>query len=86
MFDANKEAIGPMVPSSTHHFESFTVTTVTEYLCQKWPRICSVCRNHNSVLSSFMNYHRFCNKSNTTGATSGTATAYPSEAPAIIFG
>jgi len=40
-------------------FESFTVATmtwftVTEYLCQKWPRKCSVCRNHNPVLSSFM--------------------------------
>jgi len=32
-----------------------TVTTltwlaVTEYLCHNWPRICSVCRNHNLVL------------------------------------
>jgi hypothetical protein len=27
-------------------------------LCQKWPRICSVCRNHNPVLSSFMTCHR----------------------------
>jgi len=42
---------------------------------------CSVCHNHNPVLSSFMTYHRVCNKSNTTGATCGSGTAYPSEAP-----
>ena len=28
-------------------------------------------------------YHRVCNKSNTTGATSGAETAYPSEAPKL---
>ena len=45
-----------------HHLERFTVATmtwltVTEYLCHKWPHICSVCRNQNPVLSSFMTYH-----------------------------
>ena len=30
--------------------------TITEYLCHKWPRICSVCRNDNPLLSSFMTY------------------------------
>ena len=35
-------------------------------LCHKWSRICSSCRNHNSVLSSFITYYRVCNKSNTT--------------------
>jgi hypothetical protein len=30
--------------------------TLTEYICHKWPRICSVCRNHNPVLSSFLTY------------------------------
>jgi hypothetical protein len=46
----------------------------------KWPRICSVCRNHNPFLSSFMTYHRVCNKSNTTAATSlaGTPEFTPS--------
>ena len=34
-----------------------TWLTVTEYL---WPQICSVCRNHNLVLSPFMIYHRAC--------------------------
>jgi hypothetical protein len=41
-----------------HHFESFTVATTTwltvmEYLCHKWPRICSTCREHFPVLSSY---------------------------------
>jgi hypothetical protein len=31
--------------------------------------MCSVCRNHNPVLSSFMSYHRVYNKSNTAGST-----------------
>jgi hypothetical protein len=32
---------------------------VTEYLCHKWPQICSVCRNHNSILYQLMTYNRF---------------------------
>ena len=36
------------------------------------------------VLSSFVAYHRFCDSSNTTGATSGTETAYPSGAPLVF--
>jgi hypothetical protein len=39
---------------------AMTCLTVTEYLCQKLPRICSVCRNHNPVRSSFMDYDRIC--------------------------
>jgi hypothetical protein len=44
-----------------HHFESFTVATTTwlivlGYLCHKWLRICSTCRKHFPVLSSFMTY------------------------------
>ena len=31
-------------------------------------------------------YHRVCNKSNTTGATSGAETAYPSGAPEFTSG
>jgi len=30
-----------------------------------------------------MTYHRVCIKSNTTGATCGTGTAYPSRAPEL---
>ena len=33
--------------------------TVTEYMCHKWPRICSTCRKHFPVLSSFMTYNGF---------------------------
>jgi hypothetical protein len=50
-------------------------------LCHTWPRICSVCRNHNQVISSCMTYHRVCNKSNTTGSTCGAGTVYLSGAP-----
>ena len=38
------------------------------------------CRKHLPVLSSFMTYHRVCNKINTSGA----GTAYPSGAPEFI--
>ena len=55
-----------------------TWLTVIEYLCQRWPRICSICRKHFPVLSSFMIYHRVCN---TTGVTRGAETNYPSGAP-----
>ena len=41
-------------------------------------RICSTCRKHFPILSSFMTHHRVCNYSNTTGATSGADTAYNS--------
>ena len=36
-----------------------TWLTVMEYLCHKWPRICSTCRKHFPVRSSCMTYHRF---------------------------
>ena len=36
-----------------------TWLTVMEYLCHKLPRICSTCRKHFPVLSSFMTYYRF---------------------------
>jgi hypothetical protein len=63
----------------SHHFKRFTVTpitwlTATDYLCYKWPRICSTCRIHNPVLSTFMTYHRVSSKRNTTGATCETET------------
>jgi len=37
-------------------------------------------RNHNPIISSFMTYHRVCNKSNTMGATCGAGTPDPSGA------
>ena len=38
-------------------------------VCHKWPWRCSVCSNHRPVISSFVTYHRVCNKSNTMGTT-----------------
>jgi hypothetical protein len=57
---------GLLLVSWNYHFESFTVAIMTrliamEYLRHKWPRICSTCRKHFPVLSSFMTYHRVCN-------------------------
>ena len=63
---------------TTFKFATMTCLTVTEHLCHKLPRISSVCRYHNPVLSSFMTYHRLCSKSYTMGAACGTGTAYPS--------
>jgi hypothetical protein len=60
--------------------------TVTECLFKKWPWIYSVCRNHNSVLSLFKTYHRFCNKSSTTDTTCGEGTGCPSGAPEFTSG
>jgi hypothetical protein len=45
--------------------------TATEYLCHKWPRICSTCRKHFSVISAFIFCHRLCNKNNAAGVISG---------------
>jgi hypothetical protein len=50
---------GFLLVNWSHHFESFTVATTTwltimEYMCHKWPRICSTCRKHLPVLSSLM--------------------------------
>ena len=60
-----------------------TWLTAMEYLF-KWPRICSTCRNRFSVLSLFTTYYRVCKYINTTGATSGAGTTYPSGAPEFI--
>jgi hypothetical protein len=35
-----------------------TWMTAMEYMCHRWPRICSTCRKHFPILSSFMTYHR----------------------------
>ena len=54
---------------------------------KRWPRICFNCRRHNAVLvSTFKSSYQICNKSNTTGASSFTRTAYPSSAPEFIPG
>ena len=40
----------------------------------------------DGVLSSFTTYYRVCNYINTTGATSGAGTDYPSGAPEFTHG
>jgi hypothetical protein len=40
-------------------FATMTWLTVMEYLCHKWLWICSTCRKHFPVLSSFSTYYRF---------------------------
>jgi hypothetical protein len=52
--------------SWSHHFGNFTAAsmtwlTVTEYFCHKWPRICSTCHKHFSVLCTFITYYRIRN-------------------------
>ena len=63
-----------------------TWLSTTEYLCQKWPRICSTCRKHFPVPSSFMTYHLVCNYIKMTAVTIGAGTAYPLKAPELIPG
>jgi hypothetical protein len=55
-----------------------------------WLTVQNIC-NHNLILSRFMTYHRFYDKSNTIGVTSGAGIASPSGALEItsvfvIFG
>jgi hypothetical protein len=59
---------------------TITWFTATEYLCNKWPWICTVCRNHNPVLSSFMTYLSYYQVCSTTGAICSARTAYHSGA------
>ena len=55
-------------------------------MCHKWPRICSTCRQHFSILSSFMTYHRVITRLTRRVPTSRTGTAYPSGAPEFTPG
>jgi len=68
--------------SSLWKFYDRHADSVTEYLCYKWPRICSVC-NYTPVMYSFMTYHQIFNKNDMTDATSGAETVYSSEEPGI---
>jgi hypothetical protein len=69
-----------------HDWINFLFIIVNELLSHTWPRMCSTCRKHFPVFSSFMTYHRVCNWSNTTGGTSGEGTAYTSGAPVFTPG
>ena len=71
-----------MLLSWDHHFESFTVPTMTwltvaEYLSQMTTDMFHSSGAFFTVLSSFMSYHCLCT---TTVVISGTGTAYPSGA------
>ena len=46
----------------------------------------TTCHKHFPVISSCMTCHRVCNQINTTGATSGAGTVYPSGAHAFTPG
>ena len=49
-------------------------------------RFCSICCNHNHVLSSSFTYLRVNNKSNMSNATSGAVTDYHSGEPEFAPG
>jgi hypothetical protein len=51
-----------------------------------WPWVCSICRNHNPVLSLFITYYSVCNKSNTMCTTSVTGTVSSSWSSGISPG
>jgi hypothetical protein len=55
----------------------------TEYMCHTWPR--NIC-NHNIDISSFMNYHRICIRSNIMDATAVAEIANPSGATKFTVG
>lgn len=55
--------------------------TITEFLCHKWRRKCSILRNNQPVFSIFMIYYGVFIKCITTGDTSGAGIAYSSGAP-----
>jgi len=79
--EPNTNDVHPHFVELSFHRYLMTWLTAKEYRCHEWSLICFVCRNHNPVFFSFMTCHHVCNKSNTTGATCGTGTAYPSAAP-----
>ena len=59
MVTAIKEATEPRVPTELveviiWRVANMTWLTVMDYLCHKSPPICSVCRNHNPIISSFI--------------------------------
>ena len=75
---AYNEAYEPWVPITSKVWRSPPwLSQPLKNMCHKWRRICSVCRKHNPVFSSFMTYHFICQRSNTTGATNGARTDHP---------
>ena len=71
---------------TNNDLQNIAHTTKDRVTRHKYPRVCSTCCKHFPVLSSFMTYHRVCDKINTTGATSGAGIANPSGAPEFTPG
>ena len=69
---------------TNNDLQNIAHTTKDRVTRHKCPRVCSTCCKHFPVLSSLMTYHRVCNQINTTGATSGAETAYPSGIPDFL--
>ena len=57
--------LGVKLKSTLRKLKVTTMTWLTAmgYLFNKRPQICFVCRNHNTILYSFMTFYRVCNKS-----------------------
>ena len=70
----------PLVSSNSSCIvATMTWLTSTEYLCHRWPQLCSVCLSHNPVLlSTSMTYYLMFNQSKAIRATRGAGPAYPS--------
>jgi hypothetical protein len=89
---ANKEDTEPRLPSGEVEVITSNVSQSSSstriFLSEMTTEMFSTCHKHFPILSSLMTYHRFriCHQSNTTGATGGTGTAYPSEAPKFTPG
>ena len=56
------------------HMRDYTIHLGVNYGIYVSQMVCSTCRKHFPVLSSFMTYHYYINQTNTTGVTSGTKT------------
>jgi hypothetical protein len=73
-----------------HHFESFTVATmtwltVTQYLWHRRPWLVSLCRNHNPALCSYVTYHWSVDKSYNTVGTGTDYLSGASEFTSVCF-
>jgi hypothetical protein len=65
---------GPLMDISTIKILKLCMCIIITY-------IQLLCHEHFQLLFSFMTYHLVCHYINTTGATSGARTTYPSGAP-----
>ena len=80
MIDASKDTTDPRITNGkgeSFFVATMTWSTVTEYLLQ-------MTTGKFRFSYSFKTYYQVCNKSNTTCATCGSGTVYPSGAPEFI--